>query len=92
MLAKSYKNISNKQISKAKLLKLNFHILMLRYLEKRVSCFIELLFKNKDKKGNKANQKHQYLIKKKKIKKNVTKREKKKPGYYLSCSHLSSYY
>ena len=50
LLAKSYNDISNGLIDDTKLLRLNLHILVLRYLEERASRFIKLVIKNEGEK------------------------------------------
>lgn len=64
--------MSDEPIVEARLLKLNFYILNLRYLKKEASYFIELA--NKDE--HKNNQKPLIFDLKEKIKKNVTKNKK----------------
>lgn len=48
MLAKSYNDIRDELIVEAKLSRLNFHILVLKYLEEKISRFTELATKNED--------------------------------------------
>lgn len=74
-MVKSYNNINNRQINKAKFLKFNFYIIALRYLKKKIFYFIELIIKNKDKKENKNNQKLLISDLKKEIKKNIMKKK-----------------
>lgn len=76
MLAKNYNNISDELIDKTKLSRLNFSILALRYLEKRVSCFIELATKNKDKEENEDDQKPSIFDLEEKILKKCYKKKK----------------
>ena len=65
-MAKNFDTISNNLIIKNNLLKLNLHILVLGYVEDRLSYFIEIIRdENEDKKNKTINYKSSILKKKK---------------------------